>query len=500
MEGGSHDVCRQLRWAAYSLLMALAAGNMLGRILAVNAVNTIDLERHRIAQRLAKFQQQLSRQNITGPEAAARLNAERTRLQHALKLQRPFLSGNDRSRWATVRALVDHGTYAIDEVIADPGWDTIDKVQHRDRHGTPRLYSSKPTLLPTLLAGPYWLLQRITGWTLATHPYHVGRTMLVLVNVLPMLVYFWLLAKTVERLGGSDWGRLFVMAAATLGTFLTTFAVVLNNHLIAAVAVMISLHSALVILTTEEEQNTPWRHYIFAGLAAAFAAANELPALAYLALLSVLILWHSPRRAALAYLPGVLLVVAGAFGTNYAAHASWLPPYAHRSETDPDDNWYQYTYQRGDREIKSYWHHPRGIDRGEPSRLTYAFHVLIGHHGIFSLTPVWLLSLGGLLLAFRRRGSPEFYLALGIALLSAICLSFYLLRPLADRNYGGMTSGFRWMFWFAPLWLVAMLPACDAIAQRRALRWVALVLLVLSALSASFPTWNPWVQPWLYAV
>ena len=24
-----------------------------------------------------------------------------------------------------------------------------------------------------------------------------------------------------------------------------------------------------------------------------------------------------------------------------------------------------------------------------------------------------------------------------------------------------MTSGFRWMFWFAPMWLAAMLPAAD---------------------------------------
>jgi hypothetical protein len=26
----------------------------------------------------------------------------------------------------------------------------------------------------------------------------------------------------------------------------------------------------------------------------------------------------------------------------------------------------------------------------------------------------------------------------------------------------------------------------------------ALVLLAFSTLSASYPTWNPWVQPWIY--
>ncbi|MBW3539852.1 MAG: DUF2029 domain-containing protein, partial [Planctomycetes bacterium] len=41
----------------------------------------------------------------------------------------PLLSANDRSRWATVRALVENGTYRINDVIADRGWDTIDKVR-----------------------------------------------------------------------------------------------------------------------------------------------------------------------------------------------------------------------------------------------------------------------------------------------------------------------------------------------------------------------------------
>ena len=53
--------------------------------------------------------------------------------------------------------------------------------------------------------------------------------------MLPLLViYFGLLARLVERFGTTDWGRIFVMAAAVFGTFLTTFAVTINNHLIGA--------------------------------------------------------------------------------------------------------------------------------------------------------------------------------------------------------------------------------------------------------------------------
>ena len=159
------------------------------------------------------------------------------------------------------------------------------------------------------------------------------------------------------------------------------------------------------------------------------------------------------------------------------------------------------------RTLTSYWRSPGGIDRGEASPLTYAFHVLIGHHGIFSLTPAWLLVIPGLLLlagsgsgsgardpltTFHRR------LAIAIAAVSLAVIVFYLTRPQIDRNYGGMTAGFRWAFWLAPLWVVAAVPAIDRLALSRGGRGVALALLALSALSVAFPTWNPWTLPWLH--
>ena len=98
------------------------------------------------------------------------------------------------------------------------------------------------------------------------------------------------------------------------------------------------------------------------------------------------------------------------------------------------------------------------------------------------------------LLALSRRE-----LAVLIGLISIICLVFYLgLRPQEDRNYGGMTSGLRWMFWCAPLWLLAMIPAADRLARSLAGIALASVLLTLSVLSASYPTWNPWTHPWIY--
>jgi hypothetical protein len=82
---------------------------------------------------------------------------------------------------------------------------------------------------------------------------------------------------------------------------------------------------------------------------------------------------------------------------------------------------------------------------------------------------------------------------------TVICLVFYLgMRPQTDRNYGGMTSGFRWMFWCAPLWLIVMLPAADRLARSTAGMAFSSLLLTFSVLSASYPTWNPFTQPWIY--
>ena len=67
-----------------------------------------------------------------------------------------FHSANDRSRWATVRAIGDHGTYEIDQVSRGGqaiNWSTIDMVRHVGADGYMHSYSSKLTLYPTMVAG-----------------------------------------------------------------------------------------------------------------------------------------------------------------------------------------------------------------------------------------------------------------------------------------------------------------------------------------------------------
>jgi hypothetical protein len=496
MNLANDDPTFHLRQGMYWLLICLSVGVMLGRVMAVDAVDRTALAKDRlsrIAGELDRRKGQLRQQGLEGQALEKELARIETQLLREAQLRRPFLSANDRSRWCTVRALVepdmrvDGAPYAIDKVIQDPNWDTIDMVKHGGH-----LYSSKPPLMATLMAGIYWIIYHLTGMSLATHPFIVGRIMLVIINVIPLAMSFILLARLVERFGTTDWGRLFVIGAATYGTFLTTFAVAINNHLIAALCSIVAVYAVVPIWLDGQRRV---RYFVLAGFFGALMAVEELPALALFAAISLALLCKAPRQTLLAYVPAAMVVAAAFFATNWIAHGSLTIPYMHRG---PGDNWYDYTYQRNGKEIESYWRHPSGIDLGEQSRAVYAFHVLVGHHGIFSLTPIWLLTVAGILISLwpgqDRRLQEWAALVGGVSL---ICIAFYLFRPLTERNYGGMTSGFRWVFWLAPLWLLSMLPAVDYLSKRRWTRILALMLLIISVFSASYPTWNPWTNPWI---
>ena len=514
------DSRARLRHGVYAILATMALAAVLGRIGAVASVDRIALEKKLVTDAVAKAK-------AAGEEADP--EAIRAKIEKEKRLMRPFLSGNDRSRWLTIRGLVERGTFAIDDLVVEPGWDTIDAVVHPDASGNLRLYSSKPPLLSVLGAGPYWLLNRLTGWTLGDHPFELGRLLMVVYGLMPLAVFVLFSFRLIDRIGTTDWGRLWAAGLAAGGTLLNTFAIVFTNHVPAAACTAASAWFAHRIAVDGLRSHTG---FAAAGFTAALAAAFELPALAWLAAVIAVLASCDLRRTVTAALPAALLVAVASFSTNWLAHGSISPPYAHRAaaarplppgvvlrdgESWNPDNWYDYSLRLSNGKLlTSYWRSPQGVDRGEPSAATYAWHVLVGHHGIFSLTPAWLLAIPGIGIlatsAGRRRASRwprhapqpvdggvagQERLAWAIAIVSLVVLAFYLSRPQLDRNYGGGSSGFRWAFWLAPLWVMATVPAADRLAGSRVGRVVALALLGLSVVSVAFPTWSPWTTPWI---
>ena len=113
---------------------------------------------------------------------------------------------------------------------------------------------------------------------------------------------------------------MLVMAAAVFGTFLTTFAVTLNNHLIAAVSALAAIYPAVRIWFDGERR---WRYFALAGFFAAFTATNDLPALSLFAALSVGPAVEGAAADAAAYLPA-----AAGRGRRLLRHELDRPPHA----------------------------------------------------------------------------------------------------------------------------------------------------------------------------
>lgn len=447
----------------------------------------------------------------------------------------PTFGSNDRSRWATAVALVDQGKYVIgrrepklvtetnkygnEGIIFDSdGWRTIDVVLNPE---TQEFYSSKPPLLATIVAGEYWLLKHVFGWSLKNPPgsdapddrWKIVPVVLLTVNALPMLLYLLLISKLLEQYGTTDWGRIFVMGAACFGTMLTPFAITLNNHSTATCCVLFALYPVLRRTDEDEKEKkaAPPSALIIAGFFAGLTASLELPAVSFAVLLFVLLVVQAWRRTLLYFLPSALVPGAAFLLTNYLAVGQLAPVYE-KFGTE----WYEYpgsvwnvkerearageAREKGQpvwefRNIDWAWH-PQGAHE---NKLTYAFHLLLGHHGLFSLMPVFLLSLAGMTItiphARRLACGPQPLVSICGLILLVVVIGFYIYK---SHNYGGWTNGPRWLMWLSPLLLLAMLPIADKLAIHRWGRWLAYACLAVSVFSMNYWVWNPWRHPWIY--
>jgi hypothetical protein len=389
-------------------------------------------------------------------------------------------SANDRSRWCTVWSLVERNTYQIDEIRKHSGWDTIDLVRH-DNH----FYSSKPPLLPRLVAEIYRAIKLCTGWTLTGHTAFITRLILFLINILPMALGLWYFAKLLEEYGPHGFGLLYVMACACWGTMILPYLTVFNNHTIAANCFFLVLSPAARIIGRGDRHS--WR-FAACGLLAAFGVCNELPAALLGLALFVLLLLADRVRTLTWFLPAALIPLAAFFITNYQATGSWKPFYAgYGTKT------YEFTYEG----VPSYWSEPKGIDLPRDSTATYLFHCTLGHHGIFSLSPIYLLTLIGWGLACAPGKVPLRKLHLLGLLLTIVTLGFYLTKT-ENYNYGGVSVALRWMLWLTPFWLLSMLPVFVRWGESRLFRASAAVLLAVSVFSAWYPANAPWAQNWIF--
>jgi hypothetical protein len=456
-----------------------------------------------------------------------------------------ILEANDRSRWCTVWSLVERGSYIIDEAPWQPL--TQDKVRRPNRlekpapdasaltrfeyavapaswkEGEPALhyYSSKPPLLSTIIAGLLYPFRVASGVPIETvyeeprnpvnraeeDPEHPGKyitrtipaeergtvkwpvhvyyfkPIIILFNVVPFFVMLVLFARLLDRHAANDWAWFFSLVAAAWGTLLLAFDQTLNNHTVAAYSAFFAIYPTIRIFNDGRRH---WGYFASAGFWAAFCACNELPAALFGILLFLLFLVRFPAKTLAAFVPLAIIPCVAFLATQLYATGQFKPVY---EEFGTKSYEYELSYWQTPLEFDYFNKHP------EP-RGVYLFHMTFGHHGIFSLTPIFLFSMWGMLKNLAggwRRLSTTAWLTLA---LTAAMITFYALNPLA-RNYGGSTQGLRWIFWVIPLWLV-MLPFGVSGGERHAsVRWLSLLALCVSVFSVGYAMRHPWSHPWI---
>jgi hypothetical protein len=430
-----------------------------------------------------------------------------------------FFSSNDRSRWATIRALVDEGTYQIGQrdnfkatappyqdrgIIFEDDYKSLDKVMNPD---TGAYYSSKPPLLATVLAGEYWFLKQAFGWDIVKDRWLVVCTMLISVNVVPFVLYLLVLAQLLRQVGTSDAARLLAFLTAALGTFLTTFCHTLNNHTPAAYCALFAVYPLLRSKADGEAESR--RDLAVSGFFCGLLAALELPAASFAVSLCVLVVYLRTVRALVWMVPFAILPSAAQVVCNFIALGTWEPAYSNFGGP-----WYNYPGSHWAKwQLVESGQFVPGIDFNQEPMGVYAFHLLVGHHGWFSLTPLFLVSLYGLVasvtscwhavlarlgraIAPTERVVTFDILSLITLLVTAVVLGFYLTRT-QSYNYGGNTSGLRWLFWLIPLWVLPLARVNERFLLRRSGALLMCAFLALGVLAVYYPAMNPWRSPWL---
>jgi len=379
----------------------------------------------------------------------------------------PIQGQNDASRWATVWSLNRGWGYSIDGAP----YGTIDKVR-RDGH----YYSSKPALLPTVVAGITGLVILATGnATLSGSEYTVIPIVLVLVNVLPFTLLVFFYGRWLRGLDYDVFTKTMCLVNAAFGTFIVAYSISLNNHTVAAIGAFFAVLILFKILTTPAPG--PFA-FVLCGVMSAWTVVNELAAWPFMIFTFIIALKTDRRRTLAGYLRGFLVVACAFFLTTYLATGGVIPYYL-RPEL------YKYP--------GSYWAHPQGIDAANEPKWIYLLNNLIGHHGVFSLTPIFIFALipGAQSRALKQVRN-------GALILAGLNFVFVVATT---HNYGGVCQGPRWFIWLIPLWLFCLPPA---IARVRIHLWgigIILVATIWSVYSAAFAllanSGGPWSSSWL---
>jgi hypothetical protein len=370
-------------------------------------------------------------------------------LAASLTHDRVFRAGNDASRFAHIEALVDQGRSSIDD--SRFAW-TPDRVVIEGRS-----YSNKPPLLALVGAGLYRVGRPLLGLGFSERERHTVYWLTLLLVGTSLAALFPLFYRaTAFHLDAPVGIRLLATAALGLGTVLTSFGGTLNGHVPAATLMLACLVAALA------------SHGFWAGACLALAVCIDIvPGVFFIPAAASIVRDTAGRRGVLRFLAagalgGVLFVAA-----NLATVGHPFPPKLV----------------------------PGGVDLSSrmapslagvvlPASWTYPIECLFGWHGFFSVSPVLIFGLAGLVVALRGTGPLTRRSAWMVLVSVAATIGFH---ALVAGSFGGWSYGFRYLIPTAPI-LLFFAP----LVLRGPATWAFAATLAVSLPLALLGAYHPW--------
>ncbi len=396
------------------------------------------------------------------------------------------LSDNEAARLATVQALVEQHSLAIDKTLPEFR-STRDRVTALPKAppapALPRTYSKQPPVLAFLLAIPYTLLHAL-GITFNSQP----KLVIWLLTVIAVTIPVSLAAGLIYRMG-----RLFELprkwrAGLAVGTVcasgMISYATAINSNAPAAVLVLAACASFFHVATAEHQLRR-LRWLAIAGTCAALAAVIDLAALVFLLLLvGVIIAMRSRGKMKIA---GIICYALGA-SLPIVLHAvltipvtgdlrpgflhSELMPHAMMAPKDDDSD-----------------------DGLLPARLRAKLSQIVdatlGAHGLLSHFPAVLLGIVGVGTVLRRHWPIATKTLAVITVVAGVAIiGGYIVF---DPDWRQPMFSVRWFVIFVPL-LLFWAGAWLRTTHHRVTWAVAAMLLAFSTATSLIGATNPFVS------
>jgi len=375
-------------------------------------------------------------------------------------------SWNDASRMATVQSLVESGSFVIDRTAFVGTGDKVFINGH--------FYSEKPPMPSVLGAAVYLPLHRL-GIRL-----HAGRSLAYYLVTLLTIKLFWLLGALAFyaslRFTGLDPEKRFLVSLALgIGSLYFSWALVFNNHALAAACLSIGFY----FLLSARHGAAVRRNLGAAAFFLLFAGTADMPTgIFYVLFLPYVLRDPRLRSGVVFYLLPILVTFVPALAINYSIHGSIMPVQIVRSYFEyPGSPWI------GSEKLS-------GVRVNDLRfALTYAAGLFVGPKGFLLYNPMLGVALWGLVRAVRQKGH-FFHEALVVGAGSVTLVLYY---TLTTSDYGGWCYGIRWFVPLLPLLLFFVYPYFEAYTERRATLFS--VLLSVSILVATVGATNPWSDP-----